>query len=243
MFATTVPPHPLCPAKHFSHIYRPSNSWSGSIYSRTSFIMVINTSNGIIQSSADAEKHAPVTINTTRRSTVSEIVSMSRLIAKNVKPIPSAVFQLFQAVIKARSSVYAAFQQIVNEKPDPEIERSNATHKHFIDALTEAYDSLGGNLQDPSNVSPVGEEVDDESIFQNQFSSLTLGNAQDDDDVSSGDDTHPTKARPQKNKIGKGKKAKRGKKPKQKPASECIVEAPLADIPIESYPSSRTKMA
>lgn len=102
---------------------------------------VINTSNGIIQSAVSDEDHAPVKINTSGRSTVLEIVQMSKLIAEHLQPIPSAIFGLFQAVIKARSITYDAFQQIVNEKPDPEIERSNATHKHFINALTEAFNA------------------------------------------------------------------------------------------------------
>ncbi|KAF2712349.1 hypothetical protein K504DRAFT_371948 [Pleomassaria siparia CBS 279.74] len=197
---------------------------------------VINTSNGIIQSGIDAEEYAPVSINTTGRSTVAEIVSMSRLIARNLKPIPSAILKLFQAVIKARSTVHAAFQHIVNEKPDPDIERNNATHKHFLDALTKAFEALGGNSQDSSNVSPSGEEADDERIFQNQFFAMSLGRAKDDDDdVSSGDDTHATQARRKKRKTGKGKKGKRGKKSKQKPASEPTTVPPLAEIPIESY--------
>jgi hypothetical protein len=99
---------------------------------------MINTLNGIIQSIANAEVHAPVTFNTTGESTINEILNMSRLIARYLEPIPLAILHLFQAVIEARSTMHAAFQQIVNETPESEIERSNTTHKHFIDALTEA---------------------------------------------------------------------------------------------------------
>lgn len=59
---------------------------------------------------------------------------MARLIAKHLSPIPSAIFKRFKAVIKARSITASAFERIVNEKPDGEIERANATHKYFIDA-------------------------------------------------------------------------------------------------------------
>jgi hypothetical protein len=45
---------------------------------------VINTSNGIVRSAADAEDCAPVTVNTTGQSTVSDIVNMSKLIAKYI---------------------------------------------------------------------------------------------------------------------------------------------------------------
>ncbi|CAO2658337.1 Nn.00g060600.m01.CDS01 [Neocucurbitaria sp. VM-36] len=198
---------------------------------------VINTSNGIILSGKNVEEYTPVTINTTGWSTVAEIVSMSRLIARNLKPIPSAIFKLFQAVIKARSTVHAVFQQIVNENPDPDIERSNATHKHFIDALTEAFEALGGTSRDSSNVSPFSEEAEDERLLANQFSALSLGGAKNDnDDVSSGDDAHPVQARPQKKKkTGKGKKGKRGTKSKQKSASKSTADPPLANIPVESY--------
>jgi hypothetical protein len=73
---------------------------------------------------------------------------MAKLIAKNLEQIPTTIFALFQAVIKGRSIMYAAFQQIVSERPDPEIEKSNATHKHFIDALSEAFGALGGNARE-----------------------------------------------------------------------------------------------
>jgi hypothetical protein len=197
---------------------------------------VINTSNGIIQSGTNLEGDETITMNTTGRSTVAEIVSMSRLIARNLKPIPSAIFDLLQTVITARSTMYAAFQQITNAKPDPEIERSNVTHKHFIDALTEAFDALGGNARESSSVDSVSEDADHDTILQNQFSALSLGQAKvDDDDVSSGDDTQPAQPRPQKKKTGKGKKGKRGRKSKQKPTSKSDAEQPLADVPVESY--------
>jgi hypothetical protein len=106
-----------------------------------------DTSNGIVRSAANGDEDVSVQINTNGRITVAEIVRMARLISKYLKDIPSAIYQLFKAVIKARSAMYNVFQQIVNEKPDPEIERSNVTHKHFIDALTEAFDALGGNAQ------------------------------------------------------------------------------------------------
>jgi hypothetical protein len=70
----------------------------------------------------------------------------------------------------------------MNEKPGPDIERSNATHKHFINALTEAYNALSGSSRDSINASSVGEEVDDETIFQDQFSVLSLGKTRNNDE-------------------------------------------------------------
>ncbi|KAH8732228.1 hypothetical protein GQ44DRAFT_745478 [Phaeosphaeriaceae sp. PMI808] len=163
------------------------------------------------------------------------MVGMSKLIADHLKPIPSAIFELFKAVIKARSITYAAFQQIVNQNPGPDIERSNAAHKHFIDALTNAFHSLGGNLQDASAIPSVGDDAVEEIIFENRFPVLSLTKAKDEDEILSDDNGRPTLATPHKKKAGKGKKGKRGKKPKQKPTSESNTEPRLADIPMDSY--------
>jgi hypothetical protein len=200
---------------------------------------VINTSNGIIHAGSKSEEDAVVTINTTGQSTVAEIVSMSKLISKHLKPIPSAIFDLFRAVIQAGSTVHAFFQQIVNDKPDAEIERSNATHKHFINALTEAFGALGGTLQNPSK-SALGVEIaEDGTIFLNKFSVLSLGTATDGGaDASSADEAQPGQARTQKRRTGKGKKGKagkRGKRPKQETSSKSTAEHSVADIPVESY--------
>ena len=46
--------------------------------------------------------------------TINEILNMSRLIARYLEPIPSALLNLFQAVIETRSTMHAAFQQIVS---------------------------------------------------------------------------------------------------------------------------------
>jgi hypothetical protein len=197
---------------------------------------VINTSNGIIQSSTDPGQYAPVTINTTGQTTVADIVNMSQLIARHLKHVPNAITDLFGAVIKARSTVYAAFQQMVTERPDAEIEKSNATHKHFIDALSEAMDALGGSSRGPSSTTPMGQELDEEHMIQNQFSTLSLGTVKfEEDDISSGDDTHSTQVRSKSKKTGKGKKGKRGKKSKPKPGARPTAEPSMADIPVESY--------
>ena len=180
---------------------------------------VINTSNGIVQAISNAEDCAPVAINTTGQSTVSEIVNMSKLIAKHVQPIPSTIFELFQAVIKARSVTYEAFQRIVNQKPDPEIEKSNATHKHFINALTDAFNALGGQLWISNRSVEIGdvvnEEEEDDEIFQNQFSKLGLDTEEGDEegDISSDDeDSQPgTKKANQEEDFCKGKEREEGK--------------------------------
>ncbi|KAI7245624.1 hypothetical protein KC319_g3163 [Hortaea werneckii] len=172
---------------------------------------------------------------------------MARLIAKHLNPVPSAIFKLFKAVIKARSITASAFERIVSEKPDPEIERANATHKYFIDALTEAFNALGGKSWDSGEaVSAEDEDVKDEDVMslQTQFSVLSLGkieDEEDDDDDDDDDASHlhsaPVKqqSKPRKKKSAKGKKGKRGKKPKARSTTGPAAAPPLSDLPIESY--------
>jgi hypothetical protein len=167
---------------------------------------------------------------------------MARLIAKHLDQIPSTVFRLFKAIIRARSATHAAFQQVVNQKPDPEIERANETHKYFIDALTEALEALGGASWEPNDASAVENEARDGVDFQNQFSALSPGKAggiegeDDDDNDSEAGSGQTMQTRPRKQpRPGKGKKGKRGKKAKSKAAASISTEAALADIPVESY--------
>jgi hypothetical protein len=179
-------------------------------------------------------------VNTTGQSTVAEIINMSELIAKHIRPAPDAVFKLFQAVIKARSIIHDAFQQAVSQKPDPEIERSNATHKHFINALTQAFDAFGGNLWTSKNDSSKleqGSEEEIDSFFSNYFSALSLNGEKADGEsyASSEDESRSAVGKTQKKKAkGKKKKGKRGGKPKPKPVPETTPDV-SADVPIESY--------
>jgi hypothetical protein len=69
------------------------------------------------------------------------------------------------------------FQQIVTQTPDPEIEKSNASHKAFIDALDDSYKALGGEdweaSQESSTVGTLDEDLE-EVIFANTFESLGM---------------------------------------------------------------------
>jgi hypothetical protein len=116
---------------------------------------MIDTSNSIIKSSsskpilessssAPTLNPTPASVNMTGEIPVSAFVPLSNLIAKHINPIPSIIYRLFQSVIDARTATHALFQQIVATKPDPEVEKSNASHRRFIDALTEAFKTLGG---------------------------------------------------------------------------------------------------
>lgn len=199
---------------------------------------MIHASNSIIKSTGS--NAASIATNTTGQITVSSLVPMSKLIAEHVKPIPSTIYRIFQAVIDARKATHAVFQQLVSKNPDPEIEKSNISHKHFIDGLTEAFAALGGKIWASEQKS--GKETADEDIdaviFTNTFSALNLGdssNVGEEEDAES-DDLGPSPAslaRPKK-KSAKGKKGKGGKKSKakKKPADK---EASIKEIPLESY--------
>lgn len=197
---------------------------------------VINTSNGIHRSDPNVAESTSVTINTTGQTTVSDIVNMAKLIAIHLNPVPTSIFKLFQDVIRARSTMYATFQQFVKHTPDPEIERSNATHKYFIEALTEAFNALGGGSWDSSKGVGTEHHEADDQMFQNFFSALSInGSNNDEGESSSEEENQPSKPKVQKKRSGKGKKGKRGKKSKRKQATEPDAVPTMADVPIESY--------
>ncbi|CAM1507975.1 Fc.00g048230.m01.CDS01 [Cosmosporella sp. VM-42] len=203
---------------------------------------MIHTHNEILKSCAPEEDGIPKGLNTTGQTTVSGLVSMSELISQHLKTVPSVIYHLFWSVIGARSATYSAFQQVVTSNPDPELERSNATHKHFIDSLTKAFNILGGEAW-LSGKMPDATNNDDEDdietvIFANKFRGLSVEGEQE-GDAGSEDENNlvpqpvqgPRKVRPK----GKSKKGKKGKKPKKKQKSAISKEGSLDDVPLESY--------
>lgn len=213
---------------------------------------IVKASNAIIASSSALRGDSCETPNTDGRLTVAGFVSLCKLIAKHIDPVSPAILGLFNSVIQARSAQYQAFSSLVSNKSDPELERSNASHKHFIDALTEAFEALGGSAwveQQRKRSSSAKSGADDQAeleqvLFSNSFASLSLEtdpNAEDegpsDEDEGRGDRPNqaPSTRRRQAKKSGKGKKGKSGKaskKNKQPPAAQTKV---LDDVPIESY--------
>ncbi|KAL7621943.1 hypothetical protein AAE478_007443 [Parahypoxylon ruwenzoriense] len=210
---------------------------------------IVKVSNAIIASSSTLPDNAPKIPNTNGQVTVSSLVSLSKLIAKHIDPIPSAILALFDSVIQARAATYEAFQQLVANKSDPEIERSNVSHKHFINALAEAFEALGGaawaekyKLAGP----PPDDQADLEQVlFANKFAVLSLdGDTVLEDEGASNDGTdlepqqhQAAQRRQQKKSSGKGKKGKHGKnankKKKQNPPAAKTQS--LDDVPVESY--------
>jgi hypothetical protein len=204
---------------------------------------MIHASNSIIKSSvsvkAQGENASFMGVNTTGQLTVSALVPVSKLIAEHVNPIPSTIYRLFQSVIDARKATHAVFEQIVSKKPDPEIEKSNISHKHFIDSLTEAFETLGGKVW-ASKLKSENERPDEEDreevIFLNQFSALNIsesnGAEEGEDEGSDGPSTEASSARPKKKVASKGKKGKIGKKGKKRQPAK---EPSLDEVPLESY--------
>ncbi|SPQ19181.1 5fef2285-2abb-49d2-9a44-8740aab37832 [Thermothielavioides terrestris] len=207
---------------------------------------IIQTSNAIIRSSQarGPDEDVPAVANTTGEITVSSLVFLSKLIAKHIGAVPPAIYRLFQSVIDARTASYVIFQKLAAQNPNPEMERSNASHKAFIDALVEAFEALGGKewkmADGPADDgSDLKREDLDQLLLTNRFSALDLegqtaasGHGDDASDEES-DKTEPQAASASKRrrqpKPGKGKKGKRGKKAKKQQAPA------LDDVPLESY--------
>src|SRR5690348_16523370 len=133
--------------------------------------------------------------------------------------------------------MYSSFEQLVSVQPDPEMERSNATHKHFIEALRQTFNVLGGDVwlskqgdislskQDNGPVDRVTHvkvddvEVDDadvdDAVIRNRFFLLSLGEEEDgndDGEVSNeGEHIKATKEASSVSKQNKSRKKQKGK--------------------------------
>lgn len=208
---------------------------------------IIQSSNSIIKSTVPLEGDDPKTINTTGQISISDFVSSSKLIGKHISPVPSVVYRLLQSVLEAKTTTYYLFQQLVTKKRDPEIERTNASHKVFIDSLTKAFEYLGGD-EWMSNLETEPNKLDEEDdlepgIFADRLKALNINKSKEDvegDDNSSDNDDQPFLPQPspqkrrQTKRSGKSKKGKRGSKAKKKQRKEAE-EPVLDDVPLESY--------
>ncbi|KAJ6784219.1 hypothetical protein PWT90_01797 [Aphanocladium album] len=220
---------------------------------------VIRVSNTIIRTSKNLPAGAPKFANTTGEVTVASLVALSKLIASHIKPVPRSILALFDSVIQARTDTYETFQQI--SSTDPDIERSNASHKHFIDALVEAFDALGGAeyiqerdakaLQEEKQRQATAEEDEDEgyydeeeeleeAIFSNKFAALGLDDSEDDaesDSEAEQEQGQAPRRRQQRRPAGKGKKgkAKGGKKKKTARLQQPPKATSMDEIPVDLY--------
>ncbi|WEW56191.1 hypothetical protein PRK78_001628 [Emydomyces testavorans] len=205
---------------------------------------IIHTSNRIVKL-FPSERSPPA--NTTGQISLSTLVSLSQLIAKHINPIPATIYRLFRSIIAARQEIHAIFRQLVAKHPDPETEKSNVSHKHWIDGLTEALKALGGELwiseqkNEIKGADEEDEEDEEEAIFTNIFSALRLDGEEvdEDDEVNAEEETKgpsipAAPARRKKKPTRRGKKGKRGRKPKGKPESADSA-ARLDEVPLEAY--------
>ncbi|RFU23991.1 hypothetical protein B7463_g12346, partial [Scytalidium lignicola] len=229
---------------------------------------MIHASNNILNSLPSprppTSATSAVTANTTGQIHASALVPTANLIAKYVSPIPSTIYRLFQSVIEARTTTHEAFQRMAASKPDPEIEKNNASHKRFIDTLTEAFEALGGKTW-AQNARTGGHHEEEENLdvttFANKFAALSISGFSDlhdikDDSESDGDgdgdedeedgevvdgmtssSAGPKQRARRSTQKGKKGKGKRGKKGKGKWTPEAAVgpETTLDDVPLESY--------
>jgi len=159
-----------------------------------------------------------------------------------------AILRLFQSVIAARSATYSTFQQFAARNPDPDVLKSNASHKLFIDALVVAFRALGGEAAiDSANkaesrtdtgtdalATPTESKDDlDQLLLANKFGALDLEGTCEPEPESE-EETAPATSAPVRRKQakpGKGKKGKRARKPKK----ADVEEPKLEDVPLESY--------
>ncbi|CAH0023625.1 unnamed protein product [Clonostachys rhizophaga] len=200
---------------------------------------MVYASNHILRG-LEKPEHDSLGLNTTGQTTVSGLVAMSKLIAAHAIPVPLVIQRLLKSIIDARSQVHALFEKLAGADPDPELARSNASHKHFIDALKEAFDAMGGFAWTSSQPGNPDEEADlDELILSNKFSTLRITTGQAGESESDADDSEPdihdAPRRRQAPKGGKGKKGKGKKKGPSGCTKPTLREADLDDVPLESF--------
>ncbi|KAL7942815.1 hypothetical protein V8C42DRAFT_359831 [Trichoderma barbatum] len=229
---------------------------------------IIHAFNTILQSSTGAEQDSDEhqsRQNVTGQVTVRELLNMARTISKHAIRVPGAIYRKLQSVTRARTAAHEAFQLIAASNPgsDPGMEESNASHKHFIDALHEVFEVLGGpawarqqhdNTQSQATGADSDEEAEldadvEKANFSNKFAALDLrDSAHGGPDTatvdSSGDeesDVEPESAaaghQRRQTRPGRGKKKKKKGGKRAKKSKQVAKSAPLTldEVPLESY--------
>ncbi|KAH8812893.1 hypothetical protein F5884DRAFT_730209 [Xylogone sp. PMI_703] len=205
---------------------------------------MIHASNTILKSSRSlpVADGIAISVNTTGEIPVSAVVPIANLIANYIKPIPPTIYRIFQCVIAARTAAHKVFKQISASNPNPEIERSNVSHKQFIDTLREAFEVLGGKSweQEQKAEAKKAYESDDDVIFANRFSLLRLDkkggeSEQEDDEETVEDAAGKASSSRRKETTRTGKKYKGAKKGRKRKLQVPVREENLEDVPLESY--------
>ena len=148
--------------------------------------------------------------------------------------------RLLENVISTRRAYYDAFQALLAESPDLELERSNQSHKYIIDVFQQAFDVLGGRAwQDGQNQIGNGAEGDDlDSILHSKFAALEIPD--DETRRNGGNDKGSetdakTSNQAQRGPPKKSKKGGKGKKSKTKFKNASAKEVGSDHLPLESY--------
>lgn len=209
---------------------------------------MIRLSNKIIAD--DPELRASWAPNTTGQTNVTEMVSICKLIAKNVntEKISPVIYKLFLSVISARKRAHSMFERMASLNQSLDIVQSNNSHKFFLDALKQSFEILGGiawskRQTDEEEASHQTQCEVQDAIFCNKFEALDVSGLDEYQKSESEEDvdasvlpkrhrqTQPSKGRGRKNwKKTKRMKAKNGDK--QDPRN---VKSPLDDISWKGY--------
>jgi hypothetical protein len=158
---------------------------------------------------------------------------------------------LFESIIDARKATHNLFLKIAGSNPDPDIQKSNESHKYWINGLTEAFNTLRGETwhSGKRGESDAPDEAEDQVIFTNAFSTLSLDShkkeGRQDVDGDDGDDedagiaeqaTATATGRSKQKPTKKRKKLGRARKPKAKGKTADTASSPdLQEVPLESY--------
>lgn len=189
---------------------------------------------------------------TTGVVSLATLKSLSGLIAKYSDQIPNTIFCLFESIINARYATHNFFLSLSASNPDPSVQKSNESHKCWINGLTEAFNTLGGEAWQSKrkNKSDAPQKDEHQVIFAKTFSTLSLdtsntkggrgdidGDEIDDEDADVAEQAATTATgRPKQKSTMKGRKHKRGQKPNTKGKKVDTGSAPdLQEIPLESY--------
>jgi hypothetical protein len=194
---------------------------------------------------------SPAVANTTGVVSLAALQSLSGLIAKHLDQIPTTIFRLFESIIDARKATHNLFLKITGSNPDPDIQNSNESHKYWINGLTEAFNTLGGETwqSEKRGESDAPDEDVDQVIFTTAFSTLSLDSntkeGRQDVDGDDGDDedadiaeqaTATATGRSKQKPTKKRKKHGRGRKPRAKGKTVDTASSPdLQEVPLESY--------
>ncbi|KAJ5710979.1 hypothetical protein N7488_005135 [Penicillium malachiteum] len=168
-----------------------------------------------------------------------------------MKAIPTTIFRLFGSIIDARTKTHNFYLQSTASNSDPEVQKSNKSHRIWIHGLTEGFHILGGESwkKEKGHASDAPDQDEEGVIFANVFSVLSLDNKmetgegegeeiEDGDEEGAEEPPNPVhKATQRERKTSKKeKKGKQGKKTKTKGAKmEFTSDWEIRIVPLESY--------